>query len=39
VERFSKRSVTPHRLGPATVIVTLAVDSGFKYLSVPPYGG
>jgi cysteine synthase len=25
------------RLGPAAVIVTLAVDSGFKYLSVPPY--
>jgi cysteine synthase A len=27
------------RLGPDAVIVTLAVDSGFKYLSVPPYGG
>jgi cysteine synthase len=26
------------RLGPAAVIVTLAVDTGFKYLSVPPYG-
>ncbi|HET7354443.1 MAG TPA: PLP-dependent cysteine synthase family protein [Gaiellaceae bacterium] len=25
------------RLGPDTLIVTLAVDSGFKYLSVPPY--
>jgi cysteine synthase len=25
-------------LGPHAVIVTLAVDSGFKYLSVPPYG-
>jgi cysteine synthase len=25
------------RLGPRAVIVTLAVDSGFKYLSVPPY--
>jgi len=25
------------RLGPAAVIVTLAVDSGFKYLSVAPY--
>jgi cysteine synthase len=25
------------RLGPDAVIVTLAVDSGFKYLSVPPY--
>src|SRR5829696_8043213 len=25
------------RLGPDTVIVTLAVDSGFKYLSVSPY--
>jgi len=24
-------------LGPAAVIVTLAVDSGFKYMSVPPY--
>ena len=24
-------------LGPESVIVTLAVDSGFKYLSVPPY--
>jgi cysteine synthase len=27
------------RLGPAAVIVTLAVDTGFKYLSVSPYGG
>jgi cysteine synthase A len=27
------------RLGPDAVIVTLAVDSGFKYLSVPPYSG
>ncbi|HET6848981.1 MAG TPA: cysteine synthase family protein [Gaiellales bacterium] len=27
------------RLGPDAVIVTLAVDSGFKYLSVAPYGG
>jgi cysteine synthase A len=26
------------RLGPAAVIVTLAVDTGFKYLSVSPYG-
>jgi cysteine synthase A len=26
------------RLGPDAVIVTLAVDSGFKYTSVPPYG-
>jgi cysteine synthase len=26
------------RLGPDAVIVTLAVDSGFKYLSVSPYG-
>jgi cysteine synthase A len=25
------------RLGPDAVIVTLAVDSGFKYMSVPPY--
>ena len=25
------------RLGPEAVIVTLAVDTGFKYLSVPPY--
>jgi cysteine synthase A len=25
------------RLGPDAVIVTLAVDSGFKYLSVNPY--
>src|SRR6266699_581999 len=25
------------RLGPDTVIVTLAVDSGFKYMSVSPY--
>jgi cysteine synthase A len=27
------------RLGPDAVIVTLAVDSGFKYLRVPPYLG
>jgi cysteine synthase A len=27
------------RLGPDSVIVTLAVDSGFKYLSVSPFGG
>ena len=26
------------RLGPDAVIVTLAVDSGFKYMSVPPLG-
>jgi cysteine synthase A len=26
------------RLGPEAVIVTLAVDSGFKYMSVAPYG-
>jgi len=26
------------RLGPEAVIVTLAVDTGFKYLSVSPYG-
>ena len=25
------------RLGPEAVIVMLAVDSGFKYMSVPPY--
>ena len=25
------------RLGPEAVIVTLAVDSGFKYLSVEPF--
>jgi cysteine synthase A len=25
------------RLGPDAVIVTLAVDSGFKYMSVEPY--
>jgi cysteine synthase len=25
------------RLGPEAVVVTLAVDSGFKYMSVPPY--
>ncbi len=25
------------RLGPQAVIVTLAVDTGFKYLSVEPY--
>ena len=27
-----------NRLGPDAVIVTLAVDTGFKYLSVSPYG-
>jgi cysteine synthase len=27
------------RLGPDAVIVTLAVDSGFKYMSVSPYAG
>jgi cysteine synthase len=27
------------RLGPEAVIVTLAVDSGFKYMSVSPYAG
>jgi cysteine synthase A len=27
------------RLGPDAVIVTLAVDSGFKYMSVAPYSG
>ena len=27
------------RLGPDAVIVTLAVDTGFKYLSVAPFGG
>jgi cysteine synthase len=27
------------KLGPEAVIVTLAVDSGFKYMGVPPYGG
>ena len=27
------------RLGPTAVIVSLAVDSGFKYMSVPPYAG
>jgi cysteine synthase A len=26
------------RLGPDAVIVTLAVDTGFKYMSVAPYG-
>jgi cysteine synthase A len=26
------------RLGPEALIVTLAVDSGFKYMSVSPYG-
>jgi cysteine synthase A len=26
-------------LGPAAVIVTLAVDTGFKYMSVEPFGG
>jgi cysteine synthase A len=25
------------RLGPDAVIVTLAADSGFKYMSTPPY--
>jgi cysteine synthase A len=27
------------RLGPDALIVTLAVDSGFKYLSVAPFAG
>ena len=27
------------RLGPDAVLVTLAVDTGFKYLSVSPFGG
>ncbi len=27
------------QLGPAAVIVTLAVDTGFKYMSVSPFGG
>ena len=27
------------RLGPDAIVVTLAVDSGFKYLSVSPYAG
>lgn len=27
------------RLGPEAVVVTLAVDSGFKYMSVEPYSG
>ena len=27
------------RLGPTAMIVTLAVDTGFKYLSVSPFGG
>ncbi len=27
------------RLGPEAVIVALAVDSGFKYMGVPPYSG
>jgi len=27
------------RLGPQAVIVTLAVDTGFKYMSVAPYAG
>jgi cysteine synthase len=27
------------RLGPEAVIVTLAVDTGFKYLSVAPFVG
>jgi cysteine synthase A len=27
------------RLGPDAVIVTLGVDTGFKYMSVPPYAG
>jgi cysteine synthase A len=26
------------RLGPNAVVVTLAVDSGFKYMSGPPFG-
>jgi cysteine synthase A len=25
-------------LGPDAVVVTLAVDSGFKYMTAPPYG-
>ena len=28
-----------NELGRGDVVVTLAVDSGFKYMSVPPYGG
>ncbi|MDX6511529.1 MAG: cysteine synthase, partial [Gaiellaceae bacterium] len=27
------------QLGPDAVVVTLAVDSGFKYMTGPPYGG
>lgn len=27
------------RLGPDAVVVTLAVDSGFKYMTGPPYAG
>jgi len=27
------------RLGPDAVIVTLAVDTGFKYMTVAPYAG
>jgi len=27
------------QLGPGAVVVTLAVDSGFKYMSTAPYGG
>src|SRR5262249_3422439 len=27
------------RLGPDSVVVTLAVDSGFKYMSAAPYAG
>jgi cysteine synthase A len=30
--------VGAHRLGPDAVIVTLAVDSGFKYMTVRPFG-
>ena len=26
-----------NRLGPEAVVVTLAVDTGFKYMSVAPY--
>jgi cysteine synthase A len=27
------------QLGPAAVVATIAVDTGFKYMSVPPYRG
>ena len=40
-ELWLKNVVGAHRLadrlGPGAVIVTLAVDTGFKYLSVSPY--